>query len=1334
MLMMLAPIGAWAVDYGLTVAGVQVTDVNASNVLGDEIKTVSYDNTNHILTLRGANISYTDTSAIVVGEDISALTIHLVGNSTISTGDFSVISFANANSSLTVTTSKVLPGSLDAAKFAWNITPVYQNGLTYSNGTIGASLDNTEISLFTGRETYANTDNGDNSYIYSSFEFYASYATNVDGNHFVKVSTKESATTAAMWPSSLNNPGLVEKVTLQFGACTNNDVTVQVKGLDNEGNADGKTYSEAIALSTANTDGIIEIPVENVTSDNLQLQFSSESSFSFFPITIAFTRSPVKIGGGIGTSDDPFLIKTAEDLKTLSEYINNGIVGNGVSVKLNNNIDCESLEDFMPIGTSDYFFDGTFDGDNMTITKLEFVASDYASYAGLFGKVGENALVKDLTLDHCTISGGIENGAVVGYMSSGTVQNCTVTNSNVSTSGDVSSPYCGGIVGYAQGGTVSNCVVNGCTITATTTTDDGVPYTGGIIGDTNGDVTISGCEVSGTEQNPTIISSTHNESYAGGIVANCEGTAAEGSATITGCSVKGKVTVSAEDQSYESAFAGAIAGSPYEATLTSNTYEYSVKTSTKTFDETNETTVTTEKEGYEQRGIGGLEIIDITGAVMYTQTVTLPGETDGATVIGKEGTYYSWNEEETGILVAPSQTATIQVSPEHGYTIASLTATNETTEATITTESVELGDNITQYTFAMPDAPVTITLSMTYTPDAPTMSGTALVDADGIALTLTSEETTGTIKYSIDYDDANETDVTDNTYDADNKPTINKPATVTAYLSVNGNNSATVTGKYFGFVNGNELDVTYGTTQVEMPTLVPAIAEADNVTISKEGTFVDDGRTIINLEGITTIGKAQTTIITSLSSTGDTPYTLLNNYVNLDVNILPPAPTIAFDEEKTYLDTDYTEITLPESLATFDANIYYSWNPDCAIDNGNDYGQTGVPMTAGIGTHTLYAWVKVNDVYSAKTSQEFTIKSDIDKWAVKDLTTSVTYTGLAITPTFTLWDGQIETNILSESDYDVVYETMVNQELEVVSSIVDAGTYVITVQGKGNYGGEKIITREFTVSPANLSDVTIEPIADQSYIGSVIEPEVTVKLGDVTIDAEQYSVEYSNNTNVGEATVTVTFTSGNFTTSGAALVKTATFNIVNRTLADNEVEFHNNWATFYSADGDVELPTDKNIGAFVATGIGDGVVSVSQISYIPEDVPVFLNNATENVSTVVFDKDKDTNLLEHTDKTINANTVDALYYGLHNGKMMRVSGTIPAGRNYIKILTAVNNQPQAPELSFVFEGDVTGVNEVRSKMEDVRDDIYDLQGRKVQKPSKKGLYIQNGKKVVVNNK
>lgn len=44
--------------------------------------------------------------------------------------------------------------------------------------------------------------------------------------------------------------------------------------------------------------------------------------------------------------------------------------------------------------------------------------------------------------------------------------------------------------------------------------------------------------------------------------------------------------------------------------------------------------------------------------------------------------------------------------------------------------------------------------------------------------------------------------------------------------------------------------------------------------------------------------------------------------------------------------------------------------------------------------------------------------------------------------------------------------------------------------------------------------------------------------------------------------------------------------------------------------------------------------------------------------------------------------------------------------------------------------ETTGVSDVKSKMEDARGNFYDLQGRRVAKPSK-GLYIVNGKKVII---
>ena len=59
----------------------------------------------------------------------------------------------------------------------------------------------------------------------------------------------------------------------------------------------------------------------------------------------------------------------------------------------------------------------------------------------------------------------------------------------------------------------------------------------------------------------------------------------------------------------------------------------------------------------------------------------------------------------------------------------------------------------------------------------------------------------------------------------------------------------------------------------------------------------------------------------------------------------------------------------------------------------------------------------------------------------------------------------------------------------------------------------------------------------------------------------------------------------------------------------------------------------------------------------------------------------------------------------------------------------------APQFISISEmnGDVTGIEDVRCKMSDVRSDQwYDLNGRRLQqKPTKKGIYILNGKKIII---
>ena len=105
-----------------------------------------------------------------------------------------------------------------------------------------------------------------------------------------------------------------------------------------------------------------------------------------------------------------------------------------------------------------------------------------------------------------------------------------------------------------------------------------------------------------------------------------------------------------------------------------------------------------------------------------------------------------------------------------------------------------------------------------------------------------------------------------------------------------------------------------------------------------------------------------------------------------------------------------------------------------------------------------------------------------------------------------------------------------------------AEEYVITA--KGNYTGTK--GASFIISEiGDVSKLSIDKISDQYYTGKEIKPEIYSKK--VKLDPAKYTILYSNNTEVGTATVTIK--DSNYE-SGAAGVKTATFKIKSYNFSD----------------------------------------------------------------------------------------------------------------------------------------------------------------------------------------
>ncbi len=199
---------------------------------------------------------------------------------------------------------------------------------------------------------------------------------------------------------------------------------------------------------------------------------------------------------GSGSETDPYLIKTAADVVTLSnDIITTGNTYDGSFLKVTADLDFAEIKDFkgiVPDGTKT--FAGTFDGDNHTIKNLSITNTDNAT-AGLFTIVANSGVIKNINLDSsCTVSGKGKVGSIVGTLN-GKVENVSSAAKVTATTS-----YAGGIVGQANNGTT----ISGATFTGTVT--GAGTYVAGIVGyaygsSTSGKNTVENCVNSGTLTN-----------------------------------------------------------------------------------------------------------------------------------------------------------------------------------------------------------------------------------------------------------------------------------------------------------------------------------------------------------------------------------------------------------------------------------------------------------------------------------------------------------------------------------------------------------------------------------------------------------------------------------------------------------------------------------------------------------------------------------------------------------------------------------------------------------------------------------------------------------------
>lgn len=200
-----------------------------------------------------------------------------------------------------------------------------------------------------------------------------------------------------------------------------------------------------------------------------------------------FTKSEGQNADTYGTENDPYLIKTSNDMAFFANEVKKGNGFDGKYIKLTKDLDMSNPK-FTGIGEGNLVnskwstkeFKGNFDGDNHDVKLC--VNKSYM--AGLFN--ASSGTIKNVTTSGIVYTQNRVAGGVVGYLNGGTVENVTnnafVTGKFKETDILAGKGHIGGVIGLLQTGSVSNLTNNGFVYGYVTEKDAKKQGVGGVIG------------------------------------------------------------------------------------------------------------------------------------------------------------------------------------------------------------------------------------------------------------------------------------------------------------------------------------------------------------------------------------------------------------------------------------------------------------------------------------------------------------------------------------------------------------------------------------------------------------------------------------------------------------------------------------------------------------------------------------------------------------------------------------------------------------------------------------------------------------------------------------
>lgn len=295
-------------------------------------------------------------------------------------------------------------------------------------------------------------------------------------------------------------------------------------------------------------------------------------------------------------------------------------------------------------------------------------------------------------------------------------------------------------------------------------------------------------------------------------------------------------------------------------------------------------------------------------------------------------------------------------------------------------------------------------------------------------------------------------------------------------------------------------------------------------------------------------------------------------------------------------------------------------------------------------------------------------------------------------------------------------------EYYTAASTWTAGNIALTVSGKYRWFIDSKKATDLRLYTQKENDVETTKFTITAPSGKKLTKIVITGSSHGSLTADGYSA----GTWTGLAD-NVTFTYG--ASSGSINISTITVYYSGPTISVTMGQ--EGWMTYYNVGAALSF---EGVTAYRVSSVAEDHVNLIPITEAPANTPVLLKAepGAYNFTVIASAESVGTNKLKRSDGTATTNEEYDVYALAKKNDVVgfykvKAGVTVPAGKCYLSVSKTAQAESARDFLGFI-EENATRINAVENGQ--LTGVVFDLQGRQVKQPTK-GLYIKNGKKIII---